>query len=148
VSLAVWFGSAIAGILLVRWARRRWMIVTVRGKSMMPTLRDRQRLLVRRARDGRAQLQVGDIVVFFAPEREWPPGTDYLVKRVAALGEVITPSVAGSMTGTMITEHPPSDSIMVLGDNLHASQDSRHFGPVDRRSIIGVVRRAAGAPGP
>jgi signal peptidase I len=145
VSLAVWFGSAMAGILLVRWARRRWMVVTVRGKSMMPTLRDGQRLLVRRARGGAAQLQVGDIVVFFAPEREWPPGTDYLVKRVVALGDVIAPSVAGSMTETTIAEHPPSDSVMVLGDNLRASQDSRHFGPVDRRSIIGVVRRAAEA---
>jgi signal peptidase I len=131
MSLAVWIGSAIAGSLLVRWARRRWLIVTVRGTSMMPTLGDGQRLIVRRACGDQARLRVGDIVVFTAPEHERfhpMPGAHYLVKRVAALGDA---------SG----EHLSSDRVVVLGDNLPASQDSRHFGPVDRRSIIGIALR-------
>jgi len=129
MSLAVWIGSAIVAGLLVRWARRRWLIVTVRGTSMMPTLGDGQRLIVRRARGDQTRLTVGDIVVFTAPEHERfhpMPGAHYLVKRVAALGD------AGHLSG---------DRVVVLGDNLPASQDSRHFGPLDRRSIIGIARR-------
>ncbi len=145
MSLAVWIGSAIVGILLVRWARRRWLIVTVRGTSMMPTLGDGQRLIVRRARGDQTRLRVGDIVVFTAPahERFHPmPGAPYLVKRVAALGDAIGRGGSGPVTGATIRGYRSSDRVVVLGDNLPASQDSRHFGPVDRRSIIGVAPRA------
>lgn len=159
MSLALWIGSAIAGSLLVRWARRRWLIVTVRGTSMMPTLGDGQRLIVRRARGDQTRLRVGDIVVFTAPEHERLspiPGAHHLVKRVAALGDAISRGGSGPVTGATISEHLSSDRVVVLGDNLPASQDSRHFGPVDRRSIIGVAlrepgrhpRRSTGARGP
>jgi len=30
-------------------------------------------------------------------------------------------------------------SVVVLGDNASASTDSRHFGPVDRRALVGRV---------
>jgi type IV secretory pathway protease TraF len=106
-------------------------------------------LLVRRVRGDQAQLRVGDIVVFSAPEREWLhpiPGAHHLVKRVAALGDAYGCGVAGPVTEATITEHLPSDSVVVLGDNPSASQDSRHFGPVGRRSIIGVMRPGTDLP--
>jgi len=33
------------------------------------------------------------------------------------------------------------DAWWVEGDNLSASRDSRHFGPIERASITGIVRR-------
>ena len=97
------------------WLRRRWRLVVVRGQSMAPTLRDGDRLVVR---VGRAPV-AGDLVVFRA--RDVVPDADltWMVKRVHRV--------------------EPDGAVTVRGDNPR-SQDSRHFGAVPRRSILGVAR--------
>jgi nickel-type superoxide dismutase maturation protease len=83
--------------------------VRVRGDSMLPTLRDGDRLAVRRARTGEPRL--GQLVVINESGKQ-------MVKRVSKL------LAAG---------------IEVVGDNPSASRDSRHFGPVLTDDIEGIV---------
>jgi nickel-type superoxide dismutase maturation protease len=85
---------------------------------MAPTLTGGDRLLVVRSRG----LRIGDIVVVSDPR----PGDRVLVKRVV--------SVAG-------------DAVEVVGDNPGSSTDSRSFGPVDRRAVMGRVVYRYGPPG-
>lgn len=75
---------------------------------MLPGLVEGDRLLVGPA----GRLRVGDVVVV---EEPGPDGV-LAVKRVAGLGP-----------GTVV----------VLGDNAGASRDSRAYGPVARRAVVG-----------
>jgi len=85
---------------------------------MEPTLVGGDRILVLRRRSPR----VGDIVAVGDPR----PGGRLLVKRVA--------SVVG-------------DQVDLEGDNPLSSTDSRDFGPVDRRAIVGRAVYRYGPPG-
>ncbi|MGI5145074.1 S26 family signal peptidase [Plantactinospora sp. CA-294935] len=60
-------GPVVVAVLGIALLRRRYVVVTVRGPSMEPGLREGDRVLVRRRRA--AQLRTGDLVVFAeAPE--------------------------------------------------------------------------------
>lgn len=59
-----------AGAGLVWWLRRRYLIVTVHGRSMLPTYADGDRVLVRRRPAGRP-VRAGDAVV--ADLQHWLP---------------------------------------------------------------------------
>jgi signal peptidase I len=106
--------------------RRRYVLVTVTGNSMLPTLAAGDRVVVRRVRP--ARIRPGHLVVASRPSagRRWrdpgPPvaGTPWLIKRVSA---------AGSPPGTMI----------LLGDNAVSSWDSRQWGPCPVDRLLGVV---------
>ncbi|CAN5810778.1 hypothetical protein BH24ACI1_BH24ACI1_28170 [soil metagenome] len=81
------------------------------GKSMNPTLKDGEVVLVDRA----AKIEVGDIVVAKHPIEQYSE----IVKRVER-----------------INEH---GHYFLVGDNLEDSNDSRHFGAVTRKYIKGKV---------
>ena len=136
------------------WVRRRWIVVTVQGGSMLPVLRHGDTLVARRG-TGRPPLSVGDIVVIEPPgeDRSWthPPTsravTDrgWMVKRVAGVAGDRLPAgvVAEGRTASTV----PPRALAVLGDN--GGYDSRVFGllPCDR--VVGVVtRRVAHIPRP
>jgi inner membrane protease subunit 1 len=95
--------------------------VEVRGESMAPDLLPGDRLLVTPL----ARLGSGDVVALRDPRQ---PGR-VLVKRVAA-------GPRGSVTcdGAVLTA---GEGWVVLGDNLPASTDSRSFGPVPTRLLLG-----------
>jgi nickel-type superoxide dismutase maturation protease len=84
--------------------------VEVTGASMRPTLEPGDRLLVLAAR----RIRSGDLVAL--PDPRQPART--LVKRVGRV------DAAG---------------LTVLGDDPAASTDSRSFGPVPRRTVLGRV---------
>ena len=81
------------------------------GKSMNPTLKDGEVVLV----DREAEIKVGDIVVAKHPIEQ----TSEIVKRVAR-----------------INEH---GHYFLVGDNLDDSIDSRHFGAITEEYIKGKV---------
>lgn len=81
------------------------------GKSMNPTLKDGEVVLV----DREAEIEVGDIVVAKHPLEQ----SGEVVKRVAQINE--------------------RRLYFLVGDNLEDSEDSRHFGAVTREYIKGKV---------
>jgi nickel-type superoxide dismutase maturation protease len=94
--------------------------VVVQGASMLPALAPGDRLLVVPAR----RFRPGDVVALTDPRE---PGR-LLVKRVVSVD-------------------PQSRTVLVLGDNDSASTDSRVFGPVGWRSVIGRAVYRYGPPG-
>ena len=86
--------------------------VVIEGSSMEPTLAPGDRVLVVRAR----RLHAHDVVAVRDPRDRGR----VLVKRIGAVLE---------------------DEIVVRGDNPAASTDSRSFGPVPTKAVIGRVVR-------
>jgi signal peptidase I len=157
-ALCVVVGSA--AVLLV--LRRCYVEIRVDGASMVPTLRDGERLLVRRW--PRVVPRYGQVVVVRKPEPDgtwrpasgWQPGSAHIlmVKRVVA--------VPGDPVRQQWRQASPAESwgradadglrvrsgdVVVLGDNSAVSYDSRRFGPVPTDSIIGVAVRRWPADG-
>ncbi|MEV6964525.1 S26 family signal peptidase [Hamadaea sp. NPDC051192] len=139
--------------------RRRLLIVTVDGHSMLPAYAPGDRLLVRRTPADR--VRPGMPVVFRSPAgtpelstiadvadssrvRRMLPDDRLLVKRVVAVAGDPVPARL-----SIADEHArvPPGSLVVLGDNPAVSYDSREFGFLDAALVVGVaVRRLAGAP--
>ncbi|MFD6418005.1 S26 family signal peptidase [Streptomyces sp. NPDC060194] len=156
-------GAALtAAVLAVHRARRRLLVVTVDGSSMLPALCDGDVLLVRRltARDRAAALAVGRIVVAEAPvppvaRPAWSwPGADepaerrgWTVKRVAALPGDPWPGALGDGArgdgGAAVGPH----TVVLLGDNAEASIDSRQIGGFPQERVAGVVLRVLSSTG-
>jgi len=139
------------------WARLHLVVVSVQGRSMEPTLRHGDRVLVRRRR---AAVHTGQLVVMRRPPPwrtvdSWSagrfvgaegfprPGTapsaqHWIIKRVAAVGGEPLPPVLGVLAdhlGPVV----PAGHLLVLGDNPAASYDSRGFGYLPAESVLGVV---------
>ena len=75
-----------------------------------------------------------------------PDDGRWLIKRAAAThGDPVPVSVAPVLSippGTPV----PGGFLIVIGDNLSASYDSRAFGYVSARRVFGVVVRRIGSP--
>ncbi|MCI4339493.1 MAG: nickel-type superoxide dismutase maturation protease [Thermoplasmata archaeon] len=98
-----------------RWRSRR---VRVEDGSMQPTLRPGDRLLVDTGAYRHRPPGTGEIVVLVDPEAP----SRWLVKRVSAVD-------------------PARGTLEVRGDATDVARDSRTFGPVPTRSIVGRVYR-------
>ncbi len=127
----------------------KWVLIV--GHSMHPALRDRQRVRVSRRAFKRSEPARWDIVLFEHPERErfWE------TKRIVALPGEHVRLIAGRLQiGGVEIDDPfiyssqpqmdrtwvlREDEYIVMGDNRGRSTDSRTFGPVPRRNILGKV---------
>jgi len=138
-------------------------------RSMVPTLVPGDHVFVQTSRYWFSTPKRGDIVVFWTDSLESPllPKGQFYTKRVAALSgdqvrvrngrllvndhPVETPTILsgtnfGFQVGGDFADRPegflvPSNSCFVIGDNVTNSLDSRHFGPVPNRGIIGRVTK-------
>lgn len=128
----------------------------VDGNSMYPRFHNKEYILTDKVSYGRGNPQRGDVVVFHAP----PPNDADFIKRIIGLpGETIV--VQGGrvfINGTLLPEAYLPDGLntseksflregvpyaipvgyyMVFGDNRNFSSDSREWGPVSRKAIVG-----------
>lgn len=118
-------GGAVSGVT-------RWLLIpfVVSGPSMIPTLRDGDRVLVDLWTLRKRLPHPGEIVVVSGPAGE------SLVKRVAR--EPLRP--AGRYPEDRIpVDSPLEPSFIVLGDNPADSWDSREFGRVPKHRVLGRV---------
>lgn len=131
----------------------------VKGASMEPSFHDYEYLIVDEISFRFRQPQRGEIIVFRSPNN---PG-NYFIKRIIGLnnervviknGEVYIYNQnfsqgfkldessylpAGLKTSGNVDLTLSEDEYFVLGDNRNSSLDSRSFGPISRKSIIGRV---------
>lgn len=121
-------------------ARRLLALITVQGTSMSPTFADGDRILIRLSHgtDG-GRLRPGAVVVFRNPRPAGAADPRWLVKRVAALeGAPVPPDIRPATGGHAVV---PEGCFLVRGDNP-TSLDSRRFGYVARRDVLGVALRS------
>lgn len=129
-------------------------ITLVEGSSMLPNFQDGDRLITQKVSLYFNPPSQGDVVVIKAPDN---PSKNY-IKRVIALGgdqvELLEGQlyingqlreedfIAGAQTNASIQGHSqwtiPEGYIFVLGDNRGGSNDSRNFGPVDEKDVVGI----------
>ena len=159
-------GGLVAGAVLIAGLtvtvvllRRHLTVVDVWGRSMEPALHAGDRVLVRRTRLQR--IRRGDIVVYHDPSQlpvavdartthpdtghtgTGPGGPDRLwtIKRVAAVPGDPVPAVVAPVVGAAPGSPVPPGCLVVLGDNLDHSYDSRDCGYLTAAHLLGVVRR-------
>lgn len=103
------------------WLLRRRKRFRVEGLSMLPTLKPEEEVLVNMHAYGDRLPTLGDIVVVKHPQQ---PDLS-MIKRVVPF-----PNIASGSADS---------GYWVEGDNAEASTDSRSFGPVPLRCIVGRV---------
>jgi signal peptidase I len=125
-------------------------LYSIPSPSMAPTLQVGDTILVTPYLSG-ARPSPGDVVVFHSPAANG----EMIVKRVVAVpgdliearegrvaigGHTLAEPYAIGTTGSLAAQIVPPDSYYVLGDNRPDSYDSRLWGAISARAIIGRAR--------
>ena len=110
--------------------------IEVSGISMVPTLKDHQRVLVSKAYWLIGAIHDDDIIVL-----QDPHGPGEIIKRVCfSPGEnvdwTVRPDNAPGIDSKFLV---PEGCFYVLGDNRPYSEDSRKFGFIDGSKVLGKV---------
>ncbi|MBE3101319.1 MAG: signal peptidase I [Firmicutes bacterium] len=147
-----WAQAIITAVILALIIRTfLFEIILVDGSSMLPTLHDKDRVLVNKIGYRISEPQHGDVIIFKTPE---DPKVNY-VKRIIGLpgdrvrvenGIVYVNDIA--LDEPYIAEPPfnnydevvvPADKFFAMGDNRNASKDSRdpHVGFVPIKNLLG-----------
>lgn len=139
---------------------------TVKGDSMLPNLKDGNKIVVNKVNYKYGKPQRADLIVLKSPEHK----EEYLVKRIVGLpGENISFKNDVLYVNGQKTAEPylskakqeklpyeqvtndftlkeivglakiPKDYVLVLGDNRPISNDGRHFGLIKIDNIVGEV---------
>lgn len=124
----------------------------VKGESMFPTLENSEYLLTEKISYRFGQPERGDIIVFESPPN---PSEDFIKRIVALPGEEVKisqghvvvngkpleenylPENTYTSEGTFNRVSLGDDEYFVLGDNRNNSSDSRRWGPVKRKAVVG-----------
>ena len=106
-------------LLLFFCGRRR--VMQVEGHSMWPTLKPKDRVIVRPLNQHSALPAIGSILVCIHPQQP----SRQVIKRLSAFAE---------------------NQLTILGDCPDASTDSRQWGGIPKRCLIGEVVALAATP--
>ncbi len=136
--------------LVIRFAVQNF---NIEGTSMEPSLHNQELILVDKWTYLFRPPARGDVIVFVAPPT---PSQDYIKRIIAVPGDTITvqnttvivdgvtlnesyvdPNNQGNTYGPIINRHVPPNDYFVMGDNRADSYDSRAWGFVPRKDIIG-----------
>ena len=132
--------------------------IVVDGLSMMPTLHDKDRMLVNKIGYRIGDPKRFDIVVFHATEEK-----DYIKRIIGLPGDHIeyredilyingepyeepyldpykSELIDGPLTDPFVFETVPEGYLFVMGDNRRQSKDSRHIGPVPMDEVLGNTK--------
>ena len=144
-ALLAWCVPLTAAAGWVAALRRRYMVVTVSGLSMMPAYHPGDRVLVRQGHSDR--LAAGAVVVLRPPATrcDYPRQAAgvrvpdwWLMKRLAAIpGDAVPEAVRAAVKDVSVV---PARMAVVLADNP-AGIDSRKWGFVPLGEIVGAVVR-------
>jgi len=145
--------SLVVLLVLLSFARKTLVIVSVKNRSMAPTLQDGDRVLVLRYWPAK-WLRKGQIVLVCWPYEPAGPralGVIPPIKRIAGLaGETISLPVTelydvaldGEPIPVVTADHTfyvPAKHLFVCSHNPQSNVDSRSWGPVPYQSVVGVV---------
>jgi signal peptidase I len=149
--------AAVYAILIVTFG---FQVARVEGQSMAPTLEDQDRLIVNKLLYRWSAPRRGDIVMLYYPR---DPSKSFVKRVIAEEGDTIR-IVDGRV---YVNDVPVDDSYVlpefrnhedygplviepgyyfVMGDHRNNSSDSRHWGMVPKRYIIGRSSCAGAAP--
>jgi signal peptidase I len=147
--------AAVAAAVAV--LRSSLVIITVAGRSMAPGFVPGDRVLVRRR--ARGALRVGIVVLLPEPgtpgqaQSRGPSAAhstaalrqrSWVIKRIAAMpGDAVPPTVRNAVGGISVV---PPGMLVVLGDNIAQSADSRLWGFMRADDVLGVVVRSLPRP--
>uniref|UniRef100_A0A0D9XUA0 Peptidase S26 domain-containing protein n=1 Tax=Leersia perrieri TaxID=77586 RepID=A0A0D9XUA0_9ORYZ len=112
-------------------------LAVVTGPSMLPSMNLAGDVVaVDRVSARLGRVASGDAVLLISPEDPRKP----VVKRVLGMeGDAVTFLVDPGNSDESRTVVVPQGHVWVQGDNIYASRDSRHFGPIPYGLITGKV---------
>jgi len=143
--------AAVYATLIVTFG---FQVARVEGQSMAPTLADQDRLIVNKAAYKLGDPHVGDIVMLYYPNK---PEKSFVKRVIAQEGDQVR-IVAGKVYRNEVLmddsfvpaeyrshddwgpEVIPEGYYFVMGDHRNNSSDSRHWGFVPKKYIIGKVQ--------
>ena len=143
--------AAVYALLIVTFG---FQVARVEGQSMAPTLQDQDRLIVNKLAYRLGSPRRGDIVMLYYPA---DPDKSFVKRVIAEEGDVVKIEdgrvyindvpMAEDFVPPEYRDHddqPPTQIkqgyYYVLGDHRNNSSDSRHWGEVPKRYIIGKVQ--------
>ena len=150
---AILFIMALDSLVMLNITTFLYQVARVEGQAMSPSVNDQDRLIVDKSIYRRESPRTGDVVMLYYPLN---PDKTFLKRVIAEEGDQIR-IVDGNVFRNDVpindeyvpTEHRshedygpqvvPQGYYFVMGDHRNNSSDSRHWGFVPRKYIIGKV---------